>query len=419
MTTSLRGALGAAAVSLLAAHAGAQLPNASAAAFGLGGNYTAAARGADAAAWNPANLGLAGNPRFSLRALAAGGVSGLDPVSWSDFSSYGDGTIPRDVRLGWLDRVATAGSQSGQADGGVTALALSAGRLGVQLAAAGYASASLSPDAMEALFFGNAGRTGQPHDLRLAGSSVRGGAFGTAAVSYGQPLRVSGGELSLGVTAKYVRGAGVLRAEDGGSSVTASDVAVRFPIVHSQGAEAGAGYGVDVGAAWRAGRLSLGARIENVVNTFAWDAAQLRFRAGTASFDGTTSSSDFDEHPYAEAPQALRDAIAAEKFAPAFGAGLAFRRSPSLLVTVDARQQLGGDDAIVLGPKTHVGVGVESRALSVLPLRAGAAYVTGGWQGAAGAGLRLGAFELSAAYTVRHGDAGRGSGVMLNVIGVR
>ena len=424
MTMQIRGAFGAATLALLAgtaATAGAQLPNASAAAFGLAGNYTAAARGADAAAWNPAVLGLSGNPAFSLRALAAGGVSGLDPVSWSDFSAYGDASIPRDVRLGWLDRVASAGSQSGRADGGVTALAFSAGRVGVQVAASGYASASLSPDAMEALFFGNAGRTGTPRDLKLAGSSVRGGAFGTAAVSYGQPLRVAGGELALGVTGKYVRGAGVLRAEDEGSSVTASDVAVRFPIVHSQDAEAGAGFGfgVDVGAAWRTGRLSLGARVENVVNTFAWDAAQLRFRAGTASFDGTTSSSDFDEQPYGQAPKALRDAIAAEKFAPAVGAGLAFRRSPSLLVTVDARQQLGGDDAIVLGPKTHLGVGVESRALAVVPLRAGAAYVTGGWQAAAGAGLRLGAFEVAAAYTLRQGDAGRGSGVMVNVIGVR
>jgi hypothetical protein len=385
-------------------------------------NYAAAARGADAAAWSPANLGLRGNPAFSLRALSAGGVSGLDPVTWSDFTGYGDGTIPREVRLSWLDRVAAAGAQKGQADGGVTALAFSAGRVGVHVGASGYARASLSPDAMEALFFGNAGRTGQPRDLRLAGSSVRGAAFGTAAVSYGQPVAdVAGGRLALGVTGKYVRGGGVLRAEDEGSSVTASDLAVRFPIVHSQGSEAGTGYGVDVGAAWQAvgSGVSLAVRVENVVNTFAWDAAQLRYRAGTASFDGTTSSSDFDERPYADAPQALRDAIAAEKFAPTLGAGLAFRRSSSLLLTIDARRQLGGDETIVIGPKTHVGVGVESRALRVLPLRAGAAYVTGGWQAAAGTGLRLGAFELAASYALRQTDAGRGSGLMVNVVGVR
>jgi hypothetical protein len=414
--TLLCGAL----VALAAANAGAQLPNGSAAAAGMADNYSAAARGADAAAWNPANLGLAGNPTFSLRALAGGGVSGLDPVSWSDFSSYGDRTIPRDVRLAWLDRVAAAGSQSGTANGGLTALAFNVGRLGVDVAASGYATASLSPDAMEALFFGNAGRTGEPRDLALAGSSVRGAAFGTAAVSYAQPLPdVAGGHFALGVTAKYVHGAGLLRAQDDGSSVSASDVAVRFPIVHSQGASAGAGEGLDLGAAWQAGRLALGARVENVVNTFRWDETALRFRAGTASFDGTTSSSDFDERPYAEAPQALRDAIAAERFAPAVGAGLAFHGSRSLTVTADARQQLGGDDAIVLGPKTHVGVGVESRALGIVPVRVGAAYVTGGWQAAAGAGLRVGAFELAGSYTVQQTDLGRAAGFMVNVVGIR
>jgi len=400
----------------LAAPLGAQLPNASAQAFGMGDNFTAAARGADAAAWNPANLGLRGNPGFSLRGLSAGGVSGIDPISWSDVAAYGDRTVPRDVRLSWLDAVTAAGSQSGTADGGVTVLALSAGRVGVHVGAAGYASASMSPDAVEALFFGNAGRTGQPRDLHFGGSSVRGGAFGTAAMSVAQPI---GDRLSLGVTGKYVRGAGVLRAEDGGSSVTASDLAVRFPVVVSQGTNAGAGFGLDLGLAWQSQRLSLGARVENVVNTFAWDASQMTYRAGTASFDGTNSSSDFDERPYAEAPQALRDGIAAEKFAPTIGGGLAFRQSAKLLVTADARQQLGGDDAIVIGPKTHVGVGIESSALHALPLRAGAAYVTGGWQVAGGAGVRLGAVELAGAVTLRQQTQGRAKGIMINVMNLR
>ncbi|AHG90109.1 hypothetical protein J421_2572 [Gemmatirosa kalamazoonensis] len=421
MTTqqTFRAAL-AACTTLVAATAGAQLPNGSAAAAGMAGSFTAAARGADAATWNPANLGLPGNPTFSLRALSAGGVSGLDPVSWGDFVGYGDGTIPRDVRLQWVDRVAASGAQSGAVEGGATAVAFNVGRLGVHVGSVGYATASLSPDAVEALFFGNAGRTGQPRDLALAGSSLRAGAFATAAASYAHPLgEVAGGRAALGVTAKLVRGVASLRAQDAGSSVTASDIAVRFPVVVSHGTDAGSGTGVDVGAAWQGERVTLGARVENVVNTFRWDETALSFRAGSASFDGTTSSSDFDERPYADAPQPLRDAIAAERFAPAIGAGLAFRGAHALTVTADARHQLGGDDAIVIGPRTHVGVGVESRALTALPLRAGAAYVTGGWQAAAGLGLRLGAFEIAGAYTLRDAAAGRASGVMLNIVGVR
>lgn len=405
----------------LATRLAAQLPNASAAAFGLAGNFTAGARGADAAAWNPANLGLGDTPAFSLRALTVGGISGLNPITWNDFAGHGDATIPRDTRLGWVDRVTASGRQTGDADGGATALALNVGRVGLHVGAAGYAAASLSPDAIEALFFGNAGRTGAPRDLRFDGSSARGGAFGTAALSYAQPLHLDPArhsELAIGVTAKYVSGAGVLRAQDGGSSVTTSDVAVNFPIVYSDGM-AGSGFGVDVGAAFRSGRLTLGAKVENAMNSFAWDAAHLKYRAGAASFDGTTSTSDFDERPYGTAPAALRDAVESEHFAPTIGGGLAFRQSSALTITADARQQIGDDRAITLGPKTHVGLGLESRALGILPLRAGAAYVTGGWQVAGGAGLRVGGVELSAGYALRKSERGRGAGVMLNVLSVR
>ena len=48
----------AAAAGFAGAAAGAQLPNASVGAFGMAGAYTAVARGADAVAWNPANLGI-------------------------------------------------------------------------------------------------------------------------------------------------------------------------------------------------------------------------------------------------------------------------------------------------------------------------------------------------------------------------
>ena len=401
---------------------GAQLPNASPAAFGLGENFLAAARGADAAAWNPANLGLRSNPGLSIRALAGGGISALSPVSWNDVSAYGDQSVSREVRQRWLDQITADGGETGDADGGVTLLALSAGRIGFHVGGSGYARARMSPDAAEALFFGNAGRTGQLRELRFGGSSVRGGAFATTAVSYGQPIATAAGrELSLGITAKYVVGGGMVRAEDAGSSVTSSNVAVAFPVVHSSadGSTAGSGMGVDLGAAWSTGRLTLGAKVENVVNTFKWDETALRYRAGSAAFDGTTSESSFDEQPFSSAPQALRGAVADERFAPALGAGLAFRRSASLLVTADARYSLGGDDAIVVGPKSRVGLGVESRALGWLPVRVGGAVVTGGWQAAAGAGIKLGAYELSASYMMRDAEYGSARGVMVNVVSVR
>jgi hypothetical protein len=397
----------------------AQLAGGSPVSAGMGGNFLAAARGAEAVEWNPANLALHDNPKFTLRALSVGGVSALSPVSWGDVASFGGQSVSREVRQRWLDRITEAGGESGEADGGLTILALSVGRFGMHVGAAGYAKAEMSPDATEALLFGNAGRSGEARDLRFAGSGVRGGAFATTALSYGQPMvSGNGGELSFGVTAKYVVGGGMARAEDHGSAITASTVAVDFPVVHSSadGSPAGSGMGLDLGAAWRAGRVTRGAKVENAVNTFAWDAAKLRYRAVSAEFDGENSASSFDAQEFAGAPAALRAAVEGERFAPALNAGLAFHQSEKLHVTADARYSLGGEEAITLGPKHRVGVGLESRAIGFLPVRLGGAAISGGWQGAAGAGIKLGAFELAASYTLRKSEHGSARGLTVGVV---
>ena len=85
--------------------AGAQQPNASVAAAGLGGNFIAMARAYDAVAWNPAMLGLSGNPRFSLTIAPFGGTASLSPIDLKDINTYSDKTLPTTVRRSWLDRV--------------------------------------------------------------------------------------------------------------------------------------------------------------------------------------------------------------------------------------------------------------------------------------------------------------------------
>ena len=108
---------------------GAQVPNASPAATGLSGAFTARARGYDAIAWNPANLGLRDNPRFSFSLLAISGSSGLAPITLADIAQYSGKTLPRETREKWLQTVTSEGGESGSAEGGVTLVALSAGPL--------------------------------------------------------------------------------------------------------------------------------------------------------------------------------------------------------------------------------------------------------------------------------------------------
>src|SRR5262245_2184453 len=114
------------AIGASAAIASAQLPNASATATGLSGAFTARARGYDAVAWNPANLGLTKTPRFTFGALSLHGSSGLDPISLGDIASFSGKALPAAQREAWLETVTAKGGQNGRVDGGVTLLALSA-----------------------------------------------------------------------------------------------------------------------------------------------------------------------------------------------------------------------------------------------------------------------------------------------------
>lgn len=417
--------LRAAALMVAAAGAGvAQLPNASPAATGVGGAYTARARGYDAVAWNPANLGLRGNPDFSIGLLALSGSSGLDPISLSDFAAYSGKHLPASQRESWLQTVTAKGGENGRIDGGLTALAMSLGPIGVQVATSVAGSTRLNPDAFEAILFGNAGRTGTATDLNLEGSHFRVGAFTTAGISYG--LGFGGSERSdkrfaIGVTGKYVVGNALGIAQDQGSAATLDAVSVNFPMVYahpdSENVIFGSGIGLDVGMALSSGRMTFGATVQNAVNSFAWDESKLRSKTGTALFDDSTNDADFEDQPYASAPASLRAQVADDRFKPIVAAGIAYDLGGSLIFSADVRQQLGS--ALLLGPKTQIGGGLEFRGLPVLRLRGGASYITDGWGVSGGASLQLGVAELGVGAALRSVNGGREPLVTVNVLSFR
>jgi hypothetical protein len=402
--------------------ASAQLPNASAAATGLGGAYTARARGYDAVAWNPANLGLSNNPAFSIGFLSLHGSSGLDPISLNDFAPYSGKVLPASQREAWLQQVIANGGQSGRVDGGLTIAALSAGPFALQISSALAGSTKLNADAFEAIMFGNAGRTGTARDMSLLGSTLRVGAFTTAGASYGVAIgdERGAGRLALGVTGKYVVGNALGMAQDDGSTMTVNGVTVSFPMVFSRPESdviVGAGAGADVGLAYAMKRFSFGASVQNVFNSFAWDETKLYAKAGTAIFNGETNNTNFEDAPYASAPASLRAKVADDKFEPIVSGGIALDVASWLSLSADARQQLG--DALLLGPKTQAGVGVEFRGIPGLALRGGASYVTDGWGVSGGFGIRAGRADIGLAAGLRTVNGGKEPVVTLSLLSFR
>lgn len=407
-----------------------QLPSASVAAFGMAGNFTAVAKGYEAVAWNAANLGMPGRPGFSLGLAIAGGNAGLDPVDVGALNEFSGLTVDYDTRLAWLDKARLAGGERARLDGGVTWLGLSVGPIGLHVGSTAYADINLSPDAFEAFLFGNAGLSGgQPRPLDMTGTRVRGGAFTTGALSVALPvpLKLTAGMLkneraAIGVTGKYVLGNGLVLSQDYGSTLD-DEVRLRFPVIAPNSdydGIAGVGHAADVSFAWMGGPWRIGVQAENVLNTFRWDTTTLAYFPGTGTFTipAGDQETDFDELPYASAPQEIREIVASQAFKPALAIGVAMRLTGALTVTADMKTQTGGDEAIVIGPRSHFGVGAEFRVLPFVPLRAGVASVTDGWQAAVGAGVRLLGYELGAATSVRRRGVATESGLMIGVVGI-
>jgi hypothetical protein len=398
----------------------AQVPNASAAATGLSGAYLARARGYDAIAWNPANLGMPGNPGFSLGLFAFSGSSGLDPITLNDIAPFSGKALPAATRDQWLQTITARGGESGRVDGGLTAVAFNAGPLAFSVSTSVAGSTKLAPDAFEVLMFGNAGRTGTPSNLSLAGSTLHMGAFTTAAGSYGIGFGDANNHFALGVTGKFVVGNALAIAQDQGTSANNAGLTVNFPVVLSRpdsNIVAGQGVGVDVGLAWSRRNFSFGAAVQNAMNTFAWDETKLYSRTAMAVFNETTDTTDFSDRPYANAPAVLRAMVADDKFKPIVAAGLAWNLNAATTFSADVRQRIG--DGIAIGPKTQVAGGLEFRGIPLLKLRGGAAYITDGWGASGGASLTFGPVDIGVGASMRHVNGGLEPGVTLNVLSFR
>jgi hypothetical protein len=417
-------------MSIGAVSASAQLPNASTAAFAMGGNFTAMARGFEAVAWNPANLAMPGRPFMSFGAAIVGGNLGLAPVDLTMLHKFSDRVVDPVTKQSWIDQAKLTGGERIKIDGGLTPLALTLGPVGFQLGGSMYTNVNLSPDAWESWLFGNAGNNGgQAKTLDFTGTSVRIGAFSVAALSYarGLPITLTNNLLSdekvaIGVTAKYVMGNALVVGEDVGSTFGTSDtLLLRFPVIlpdSNYNGTLGNGVGADVSLAWSAGPWKVGVLAENVFNAFKWDTTVLAFAPGTGAFTPDTNSTNWDQVAYTSAPKFLRDIVAAQAFKPAISIGAALKVTKSLTLTADMKTALGGEEAIVLGPKSRFGIGAEWRVLPFVPLRAGVASVTDGWQAGAGVGVHVLGFEVGVATSIRRVGAAQQSGVMIGLIGI-
>lgn len=403
------------ALATLTASADAQMPDPSAAAVGTAGSYGALARGLSATHWNAAGLAMPGAPRFSISILPVRVNAGLGPVGLGDVAAYDGELIPQDVRERWVQAIERDGGQRGQASGKASLLAVSFGRVGLQIGTETTARADIDPSVARAILLGNA-----VGDSAVAiqglGSHFQAHGVSTAALAYAHPLPLGKrGHLALGATFTYSVGHLLVSGEGAGpqGGNESAEISVRFPTIVSfapdsiegeGGMDKGRGVGLDLAAAWQRDRWRVTFTIDNLVNTFAWDEAQLFYTPASALFSPDTADADFALLPLAEAPDSIHERLDELGFAPLLGASGAVEFGRAQVVA-DVRRRL--TDGLSAEPATHVGAGVVYRPVDFLPLRAGLAYVSGGYRLGAGVGLQTGGVSLDLAGGVRRTEWGR------------
>jgi len=397
--------------------ASAQLPGASPATLGTANNYMAMARGFAAIGLNPAGLGMPGTEGLTLALAPLTINQSLDPLSFSDIFDYEGRLVPTSVKEDWLQQIASAGGQTGAGRVELTAFSFTWNHFGLQLSSIASGITALNDAAAEMFLFGNAGRTGVPGDFDLQGSNMTGYAVTTLGISYGIPLSrrwVPGVEqgLSIGGSLKQSWGHTLAFAEDGGSLAQSDPLGIEldFPIVHAPESGSdwsrGSGLGLDLGVAWQKGQWTASGVLKNVFNTFEWDLEELVYRPGQAVFNEDTNSADVDERPATEAPDALQSKVRELEFAPVVAVGAAYDARENLTVTAELTRQLG--DGLDMGPKAHFGVGMQYFPTPAVPLRAGLAVITDGFQFGGGIGVILGPVHLGIGALYQTGDVGDG-----------
>ena len=336
---------------------------------------------------------------------AAGAIG---PVTLADVKPFEGELVPERTKQSWLERVLEADGQHGAAAIDVTGIALTFWNVGLQLSTLVAADVRLPPSVIEAVLFGNAGRTGEPADVSLADVWAEGYAATTAGLSLALPVPVFEewiDRIAAGVTVKYTQGHAVAVGRSAGSlSAETLRADLDSFLIHTRIGEdvaaddfinGGSGIGLDLGLMLNLDRLFVGAAVHNLFNTFAWDESLLTYRRVTAAFEEGSFDFDHATQAYAEAPEEAQELIAELTFKPALRLGVAYLLVDALTISSDVHYRFG--DGIALDPQFHLGLGMEYRPIDFLHLRGGLAVVTGGIKFGGGLSFILGPVNLAAA----------------------
>ncbi len=357
--------------------------------LGLAGCFTTLSSGIEAPFWNPANLGLPQNSRFSFNLFSLGAKLGNNSFSMGDYNRYNGKFLTQSDKDAILSSIPDQGLDL-NLDLEASALGFSWGQFAITSQFSGASSLSLPKAPFELLLLGN--KLNESIIVDQANSEAC--AYFSLILSHGRKIfKIKEKDIYAGINLKWIKGIAYQRTVKAQADFITRETEIegQANFVTRQ-ALGGKGYGIDLGfASVLDENYTLGLFILNPLNRIKWNekAEQKGYEIVVNSF--TLENSDDDsvvrEENYTEDITGFTT-----RLPTLIRLGLS-RNTPRLKLAADWEQ--GFEDRAGSTKNPRISLGAEYYLLSWLPLRSGVSL--GGKDGflfAWGWGIDLGSSHL-------------------------
>lgn len=359
--------------------------------LGLAGAYTALARGVNAPAWNPANLGLPDNPKFTYKIIGLDINVANNSFSQGALNQYSGQYLSSQDINDILDRIPDDGLDL-DIYALVQGLSFSTGRFALTVDFITDAMVQIDKDVFELIL------TGNEIDKTYTFENMDGHAWGVAAFgfSYAHPVEVDFAEaFSIGGTFKLLYGGAYAQIDDALFAVHTERFGFKLDGNYKAKFGMGSmGWGTNLGAAAQLDeKWTVSAGFQNVLGSIPWD-KDVEEHQGYFFGDSLTvmaiSEEDEEEDVLADSTWEVEGGSFSKNLPLVFKAGCAYREGDFLLVA-DYTQAF--QNTAIVSKTPRLSVGTEWQKVAALPLRMG--VVLGGRTGfgtSVGFGLHPGGF---------------------------
>ncbi|MBN2102415.1 hypothetical protein JW835_00070 [bacterium] len=260
-------------------------------ALGMGGAYTALARGVHAADWNPANLGFPDNPKFSMSFVSVGIQISNNSFTQDMYNEYVGKELSSADVSDILSSIPESGLRFG-VRGTVRMLSFSAGKFAMTLGSDFGTYCNLEKDIFELVFKGNE----LDKAYRFNHIDASGEGLGLIGFSYGDQIPVEFAEMfTVGGTLNLIYGLGYAKVEKADFTFITRDYGFNLNGEYETKTALGnMGWGLTVGAAAKKNeKLTLSMSFTNLLSNLSWSKDVERAR-GYIHAD-SVAVLDFDE----------------------------------------------------------------------------------------------------------------------------